>query len=152
MADNAFDFPQAPTGSRSRQFGAVAGLAGLVRAVSGGRKNDGMSPRAQSNLMRQKAGHEIDSQLISHVLGENAADAAHKRTLAQNRQAHKLNVENRADVASHIIGNVPTGHVATSISVPGGSGTYKPIPEKPASPSVSLETPTTKGPQFRARG
>ena len=149
MADNAFDIPSAPSSGSTRQFGALAGLAKLAGV---GKKSGGLSARDHSNLMRQQAGHAIDSQLVSHVLGETAADSAHKRTMSQARLAHKQKIEDRADAMAHAIGNVPEGHVATKVAGPGFSASYAPKPEKPQSPAVSLESPSTKGPQFRARG
>jgi hypothetical protein len=86
MADNAFDFNQAPSNTAGRQFGAVAGIAKLAGL---GKKSSGLSARQQSNLMRQQAGHAIDSQLIGHVLGENAAGAAHKRSMQATRLGNK---------------------------------------------------------------
>jgi hypothetical protein len=143
MADNVFS--SAPNSS-GRQFGAVAGIAKLL----GGKGSSDY--RQKSALQNESHVQNVQHSVVKHVLGETAADAAHRRTLAQNRQAHKLGVENRADVAAHIMGNVPAGHIATNISVPGGSATYKPLPEKAEAPSVPLESKTTKGPQFRARG
>jgi hypothetical protein len=86
MADNAFDIPSAPSSGSTRQFGALAGLAKLAGV---GKKSGGLSAREQSNLMRQQAGHAIDSQLIGHVLGETAAQGAHKRTMSQTRLSNK---------------------------------------------------------------
>lgn len=143
MAENVFS--SAPSGS-GRQFGAIAGIAKLL----GGKGSPDY--RQKSALQNEAHIQNVQQSVVSHVLGETAADAAHKRTLAQNRQAHTLGMKNRADVADRLIGNVPAGHIATSISVPGGSASYKPIPETPNAPSVPLESPRTKGPQFRARG
>jgi len=86
MADNAFDFNQAPANTVGRQFGAVAGIAKLAGL---GKKSSGLSARENSNLMRQQAGHAIDAQLIGHVLGENAAGAAHKRSMQATRLGNK---------------------------------------------------------------
>jgi hypothetical protein len=128
MANSAFDFNQAPSGRVGRQFGALYGIATLLRSK---KNNNQVSARDQSNLMRQKAGHAIDAQLIGHVLGKTAADSAHRRALAQNRQAHKLGVENREHAMNLINANTPEGHTASSFSFPGGSASFKANPKDP---------------------
>ena len=89
MADNVFS--SAPNSS-GRQFGAVAGIAKLL---GGGKGND---YRQKSALQNESHVQNIQQAVVGHVLGETAADAAHKRTLAQNRQAHNLG-QKTADAA-----------------------------------------------------
>ena len=99
MADNAFQFPSAPSSGVGRQFGAVAGVVSALKGSKGG-----LSARAQSGLMAQQHAHNMELEshratvqnhantlgaVVGHVLGESAADAAHKRTLQANRQANK---------------------------------------------------------------
>jgi hypothetical protein len=128
MANNAFDFNQAPSGKVGRQFGALYGIANLL----GGKKNNNqVSARDQSNLMRQKAGHAIDAQLIGHVLGETAADSAHKRKTQQNNQSHAQGLADREHAMNLINSNTPEGHTASSFSFPGGSASFKANPKDP---------------------
>lgn len=89
MADNVFS--SAPNSS-GRQFGAIAGIAKLL----GGKGSPDY--RQKSALQNESHVQNIQQAVVGHVLGENAADAAHKRTLAQNRQAHNLG-QKTADAA-----------------------------------------------------
>ena len=89
MADNVFS--SAPNSS-GRQFGAVAGIAKLL---GGGKGND---YRQKSALQNESHVQNIQQAVVGHVLGETAADAAHGRTLRQNRQAYNLG-QKTADAA-----------------------------------------------------
>jgi len=138
MANSAFNFNQAPSGRYGRQFGAVAGIASLL---SGKKNNSQVSARDQSNLMRQKAGHAIDAQLIGHVLGETAADAAHKRKTQQNNQSHAQGLADREHAMNLINSNTPEGHTASSFSFPGGGAAFKANPKDPGIGQQFNDTP-----------
>ena len=101
MAESAFNFESAPTGS-VRQFGVLAGALGLKSSKNHGPKS--MSARDQSALMAQQHGHNMEleshragleqknntmNQVVGHVIGQEASAQTHKQTMAQNRQANK---------------------------------------------------------------
>lgn len=103
MADNAFQFSQAPSG-KGRQFGAVVAAAKLL----GVGKNGGMSARDTSRLMTQQhlqnkdlASHTADLQarnagigaIVGHVLGQEAAKSQHSRDKSMSKLNHKQSME-----------------------------------------------------------
>lgn len=95
MADNAFQFPGAPSSGVGRQFGAVAGVVSALKGSKGG-----LSARAQSGLMAQQHAHNMERDtlgaVVGHVLGESAADAAHKRTMQATRLGNKHELKKSA--------------------------------------------------------
>lgn len=106
MADNAFQFPGAPSSGVGRQFGAVAGVVSALKGSKGG-----LSARAQSGLMAQQHAHNLEleshkgdiaqrnatmSSVVGHVLGQEASATSHKQTVAQNRQANKHELKKSA--------------------------------------------------------
>jgi hypothetical protein len=147
MSESAFNFKGAPSSNLGRQFVAWGGLKKAFGSKSGG---SGISAKDQSALMRQQTAHNIDTSIVKHVLGETAADAAHQRTLADREHA-----------VNQIHGSTPEGHVASSMSFPGGSARYSKVKQpkqdstfiQPSSPSVDLTDIGSgpKGPQWRAR-
>jgi hypothetical protein len=104
MAESAFDFNNAPSGNM-RQFGVLAGALGIKGSKLRSSGGNSMSARDQASLSAQthaqnlelashKAGldrmNDTYGVAARHVVGEEAAASAHKRTIAQNRQAHKI--------------------------------------------------------------
>jgi hypothetical protein len=146
MSESAFNFKGAPSSNLGRQFVAWGGLKKAFGSKSGG----GISAKDQSALMRQQTAHNIDTSIVKHVLGETASDAAHQRTLADREHA-----------VNQIHGSTPEGHVASSMSFPGGSARYSKVKQSKqnnistpsSSPSVDLTDVGSgpKGPQWRAR-
>ena len=146
MSESAFNFKGAPSSNLGRQFVAWGGL----KKAFGNKSGNGISARDQSSLMQQKANHDVDASMLKHVLGEMSADSAHGRTLADREHA-----------VNEIHGSTPEGHVASSISFPGGNARYSKVKQakqtgtftQPSSPSVDLTDvgSAPKGPQWRAR-
>jgi hypothetical protein len=118
MAESAFDFNSAPTGS-IRQFGVLAGALGIKHSRSRSSGGGGLSARDQASLAREKATHESilsgqkhkqDIEFATHkagldrdndtygvaarhVVGQEASKQTHRQTMAQNRQQNKFDTQ-----------------------------------------------------------
>ena len=111
MADNVFS--SAPNSS-GRQFGAVAGIAKLL---GGGKGND---YRQKSALQNESHVQNIQQAVVGHVLGETAADSAHRRALAQNRQQNRFSASESAANRAHELEKQSQAHTqATDMHVLG---------------------------------
>lgn len=106
MSESAFNFKGAPgTPGLPRQWAKNLATAVGAKSVFGNKLSGGMSAKNQSALMRQQTAHNIDTSIVKHVLGETAADAAHKRAMSQTNQAHQLsqnaaNAQHERDIAA----------------------------------------------------
>jgi hypothetical protein len=89
MSESAFNFKGAPSSNLGRQFVAWGGL----KKAFGSKSGNGLSARDQSALMRQQASHNIETSVLNHVLGETAADAAHKRSMQATRLGNKSDMQ-----------------------------------------------------------
>lgn len=146
MAESAFNFNQAPGAGGARQFGkALAAPLMVAKSVFGNKDKGGMTARDQSALMRQQMAHNIDTAVVKHVIGETAADAAHKRSQSAARTTHrlgqktadaahqrdiaKLNTQQQLhhetiDYTAGALAAHANGRQMKSISLPGGSATF----------------------------
>ena len=115
MATNPFS--SAPSGT-----GGIRGLSRQIAGVMAGSSflggKGGVNARQAAALSNQQHIQNVQHTVVKHVLGESAADAAHKRTLAD-----------RAHAARIVQANKPEGTVVGSIGVPGATATYKNNPK-----------------------
>jgi hypothetical protein len=118
MSESAFNFKNAPSSNMGRQFLAFGGL----KKAFGNKSSGGISARDQSKLMEQQTSHNIETALNKHVLGEMAADAAHKRAMSQTNQAHQLS-QNAAN-AQHERDTAASTNLIDHFERIGGSGQF----------------------------
>jgi hypothetical protein len=134
MAESAFDFNQAPSGS-PRQFGVLAGALGLKASKMRSSGGNSLSARDQAALSAQSHAQNLEleshkgniaqqnatmSSVVGHVVGEEAATAAHRRILAQNRQQNRLAASESAANRAHELEKQSQAHTqATDMHVLG---------------------------------
>ena len=68
---------------------------------------------------------------MQHVLGQSAADKAHRQKLSQGRQSHSQRLADREHAMNLINSNTPEGNTLSSFSFPGGSASLKANPKNP---------------------
>ena len=112
-------------GNVPNSTGGIRGISRQIAAVLALNRRDGtkngLTYGQHSALENQKHIQNIQGNVVSSVLAGQAADKAHRSTLAQNRQKHKLGLADRADAVSAATSNVPEGYDMTGISFPGGN-------------------------------
>ena len=141
-------------GNVPNSTGGIRGISRQIAAVLAFNRKDGtkngLTYGQHSALENQKHVQGIQRDVVGSVLAGQAADKAHRSTLAQNRQKHKLGLADRADAVSAATSNVPEGYDMTGISFPGGNAKYTPQPKKETGPQFNnivgdtSEQPPTK--------
>lgn len=148
-------FANAPSGTGgirgiSRQ---IAGVLGVTGSLGGGGSKTNY--RQQAALQNQQHTQNVQRDVVKHVLGETAADKAHKRTLSQGRQTHKLG--QKAADAAHVRDKESATHLIDhferlgssnqfsnlNVGAKGISGTFR-APE--SSDNITTSPTTTNAP------
>ena len=144
MAKGAFDNAPSGTGGLRGVSRQIAGVLGVTGSLGG---KSGTNYKQQAALQNQLHTQNVQRDVVKHVLGETAADKAHKRTLSQGRQAHKLgqaaaDAAHQRDIAGatnlidHFERLGTSGQFSNlNVGSKGVSGTFR-SPETPSSPST----------------
>jgi hypothetical protein len=91
----------------------------------------GLTAQDRARLNEQTHTQNVQRDVVKHVLGQSAADKAHRQKMSQNRQTHTQGLADREHAMNLINSNTPEGHTASSFSFPGGSASFKANPKNP---------------------